>query len=165
MKGKQRQRVFTQQSKPGAWGLNLMQVMMAFSESMLAWWSGDIACCRQAVQMRSISPNGLRREPRVVARLGEALETLHAPNSAAGEPAYEQISAIYQSTLSTLSRRIQVRGVPALLAQDSVAAKVRTLLLAAVRAAWLWRQLGGRGGTSYSPVLTCAACSLPPKHN
>jgi high frequency lysogenization protein len=90
----------------------------------------------------------LRRQPQVVDRLRTELDRLRgAPHTEAkmlDDPPYDAISGIYQQTLSTLQRRIQVRGKPELLAQDGVAARVRTLLLGAVRSAWLWRQLGGR---------------------
>lgn len=50
----------------------------------------------------------------------------------------------YQKTLSTLSFRIKVTGNPQILQNSLNANKVRTLLLAGVRAAILWRQVGGR---------------------
>lgn len=54
------------------------------------------------------------------------------------------ISGIYQDTLSGLRFRIRVTGSAQLL-QDSVNADIiRALLLAGIRAAFLWRQLGGR---------------------
>ena len=53
------------------------------------------------------------------------------------------ISAIYQDTLSTLSYRIKVTGSAQHLNNPQVADVVRTLLLCGVRAAFLWRQLGG----------------------
>lgn len=87
----------------------------------------------------------LRHENATTSQLSRELEELQSSQAIVfDDPPYTQISQIYQRTLSTLQRRIQVKGVPELLAQDAVAAKVRTVLLAAVRAAWLWRQLGGR---------------------
>jgi len=54
------------------------------------------------------------------------------------------ISGIYQDTLSHQRFRIRVTGSAALL-QDPVNADIiRALLLAGIRAAFLWRQLGGR---------------------
>ena len=50
---------------------------------------------------------------------------------------------LYQDTLSTFSQRIQVQGDMRHLQQPSNAAKIRALLLAGIRAARLWRQLGG----------------------
>lgn len=53
------------------------------------------------------------------------------------------LSSIYQDTLSNLSYRLQIRGSAQQLQNPNNAAKIRALLLAAVRAAFLWRQAGG----------------------
>jgi high frequency lysogenization protein len=60
------------------------------------------------------------------------------------EDVCHNLSAIYQDTLSTLKFRIKVTGSAQLLQNDANADKVRALLLAGVRAAFLWHQLGGR---------------------
>lgn len=54
------------------------------------------------------------------------------------------VSGIYQDTLSTLPFRIQVTGSAEQLQKPECADRVRALLLAGVRSAFLWRQLGGR---------------------
>lgn len=54
------------------------------------------------------------------------------------------IAGIYQDTFSTLPRRIRVTGSAQHLENRKNADIVRSLLLAGVRAAYLWRQLGGR---------------------
>jgi high frequency lysogenization protein len=59
--------------------------------------------------------------PTVVARLGE----------------------LYAGTISRLSPRVLVQGNPVQLAQPAVVAQIRAVLLAAMRSAVLWRQLGG----------------------
>lgn len=46
--------------------------------------------------------------------------------------------------ISRLGKRIQVAGDPDLLKRESVADTIRAELLAGVRFAWLWHQLGGR---------------------
>ncbi|BAP46119.1 high frequency lysogenization protein HflD [Pseudomonas sp. 21LCFQ02] len=51
--------------------------------------------------------------------------------------------ALYQDTLSTLRQRIQVQGDMRNLQQPSNASKIRALLLAGIRSARLWRQVGG----------------------
>lgn len=51
--------------------------------------------------------------------------------------------ALYQDTLSTLRQRIQVHGDMRFLQQANNASKIRAILLAGIRAARLWRQLGG----------------------
>ena len=53
------------------------------------------------------------------------------------------IAAIYQDTLSTLPYRIKITGSAQHLNSPQVADLVRSLLLCGVRAAFLWRQLGG----------------------
>jgi len=60
------------------------------------------------------------------------------------EQTFEQIAALYQDTISTLDHRIQVQGQMDYLQNDFVANRVRSLLLAGIRSAVLWRQLGGR---------------------
>ncbi|MBM7061783.1 high frequency lysogenization protein HflD [Pseudomonas sp. UL073] len=52
-------------------------------------------------------------------------------------------AGLYQDTLSTFRQRIQVHGDMRNLQQPSNAAKIRALLLAGIRSARLWRQLGG----------------------
>lgn len=60
------------------------------------------------------------------------------------QAALRELAALYRSTLSTLPFRIHVRGDLNYLRNEYVADKVRVLLFAGVRAAFLWRQLGGR---------------------
>lgn len=50
---------------------------------------------------------------------------------------------LYQDTISTFRQRIQVQGDMRHLQQNDNAAKIRALLFAGIRAARLWRQLGG----------------------
>lgn len=81
----------------------------------------------------------LGRVPQVVEKLGRLLDGVdpQAPDEV-------QLGGIYQQTVSTLGRRIQVTGDPQVLQQEAVAERIRALLLAGVRLAWLWQQLGGR---------------------
>lgn len=60
------------------------------------------------------------------------------PNIVAG------LDGLYQDTISTFSFRIKVQGDPRHLQNKENAAKVRALLLAGIRAAILWRQVGGK---------------------
>ncbi|TCT25829.1 high frequency lysogenization protein HflD [Thermomonas haemolytica] len=53
------------------------------------------------------------------------------------------LARLYADTLSTLRPRVMVQGNPHYLGQAGVVAEIRALLLAALRAAVLWRQLGG----------------------
>ena len=53
------------------------------------------------------------------------------------------LGALYASTVSGLRPRIMVQGNPHYLGQAGVVAEIRAALLAALRAAVLWRQTGG----------------------
>lgn len=54
------------------------------------------------------------------------------------------VSGIYQDTFSKLPQRIKVTGSAQHLENPQNADVVRSLLLAGIRSAYLWRQLGGR---------------------
>lgn len=54
-----------------------------------------------------------------------------------------RLGEIYAATISTLSPRVLIQGNPAQLAQPEVVTRIRAVLLAAMRSAVLWRQLGG----------------------
>ena len=53
------------------------------------------------------------------------------------------LGALYADTISHLRPRVMVQGNPHYLGQPGVVAEIRAILLAAVRSAVLWRQLGG----------------------
>jgi high frequency lysogenization protein len=53
------------------------------------------------------------------------------------------LGALYASTVSGLRPRVMVQGNPHYLGQAGVVAEIRAALLAALRAAVLWRQVGG----------------------
>ncbi|MCX4028991.1 high frequency lysogenization protein HflD [Spartinivicinus marinus] len=54
------------------------------------------------------------------------------------------LASLYLDTVSTFRPRIQVTGDPQYLQQQTNADKIRATLLAGVRAAMLWHQVGGR---------------------
>lgn len=53
------------------------------------------------------------------------------------------LGELYQATISTLQPRVMVGGDPSYLADTARANLIRALLLSGIRAAVLWRQLGG----------------------
>ncbi|HZF98670.1 MAG TPA: lysogenization regulator HflD, partial [Pseudoxanthomonas sp.] len=53
------------------------------------------------------------------------------------------LGALYADTISHLRPKVMVHGNPHYLGQTGVVAEIRAILLAAVRSAVLWRQLGG----------------------
>ena len=54
------------------------------------------------------------------------------------------VAVLYQDTISRFSHRVQVKGKQEHLQKDAVASRIRALLLAGIRLAILWHQLGGR---------------------
>lgn len=60
------------------------------------------------------------------------------------ENIFASLGDLYQSTISTLQPRIIVRGEEIYLTNSENQNKIRTLLLAGIRAALLWRQCGGK---------------------
>lgn len=69
------------------------------------------------------------------------------------------LASLYTDTLSTFRFRIQVAGEPFYLNQAHILNKVKALLLAGIRSAVLWHQLGGRNWQfliSRSAILNAA---------
>lgn len=89
----------------------------------------------------------LARHAEINRRLGEALTGMqrqlqHFPVT--HPTIVARLADIYSGNLSSLKPRITVVGSPLYLQQAAQADRVRALLLAALRAAVLWHQLGGR---------------------
>ena len=53
------------------------------------------------------------------------------------------LGALYADTVSHLRPRVMVQGNPHYLGQAAIVSEIRAVLLAALRSAVLWRQLGG----------------------
>ena len=91
--------------------------------------------------------NVLRNNKSMLDLLGTRLREVQQQMPAEGFTDASTLAAIassYQETLSTLKFRVQVRGDARFLRDPEVANKVRAALLAGVRAALLWHQVGGR---------------------
>lgn len=106
----------------------------------------DIAVMRTSITVLRLE-RSLARKPDLMHKLQEGIVAARRqvehfgmahPNVAA------RLAELYATTLSTLKPRVMVTGMPAQLQQKAVVDRVRAALLAAVRAAVLWHQLGGR---------------------
>lgn len=60
------------------------------------------------------------------------------------ESVLSQLGDVYQRHVSTLPFRLSIQGKPDYLKQQEKVAFIRALLLAGIRSAFLWHQLGGR---------------------
>ena len=79
-------------------------------------------------------------------RVRTGLRALQGPVERLGSPHHDVVAglaSLYADTISHLRPRVMVQGNPHYLAQPGVIAEIRALLLAALRSAVLWRQLGG----------------------
>lgn len=97
---------------------------------------------------------GIAYLERKLMKNGELLNTLKAgieranaqseTYSSVHENVIANLASTYQDTISTLQPRIVVAGEQTYLSDTANANKIRALLLALMRSAVLWRQLGGR---------------------
>ena len=86
------------------------------------------------------------RNVRLQRELRRRLELIPAVD--AGDIDDERVQALaqaYLATISTLTPRVRVPGNPLVLKEEANVVRIRAYLLAALRSAALWRQLGGRG--------------------
>ncbi len=89
----------------------------------------------------------LAKKPKALAQLGERIEQTKrqlAHFDIANEVILASLASIYSDVISPLGPRIQVAGEIEILKQTINQHKVRSLLLAGIRATVLWRQVGGK---------------------
>ncbi|UVJ45825.1 high frequency lysogenization protein HflD [Pseudomonas sp. LS1212] len=158
----------TGQVSEAALGCMLGSLLIRDPKDTLEVFGGDDLNLRDGyralVSALERDPNTLQREPlryalsmlgleRQLAKRGEMLDMIgkRLPQiqsqvehfGLVHENVIAASGALYQDTLSTLRQRIQVHGDMRQLQQPSNASKIRALLLAGIRSARLWRQLGG----------------------
>jgi high frequency lysogenization protein len=158
----------TGQSSEAALGCMLGSLLVQDPKDTLDVYGGDDLNLREGYRALASAlerdPSSLQREPlryalsmlgleRQLAKREDMLETVgkRLPQiqsqvehfGIAHENVIAACGALYQDTLSTLRQRIQVHGDMRNLQQPSNASKIRALLLAGIRSARLWRQVGG----------------------
>ena len=119
-------------------------------ETMLAVLQGDsqhAESLRYAVGLLQIEKK-FRRAGKIQEQVGSCLESISRADPELAQHEREDlqahdISSLYSETVSTLSPRIVVNGKPQYLQNERTVDWVRTLLLAGLRSAILWNQLGG----------------------
>jgi len=108
--------------------------------------SADFEIARYVLSMIQLEGK-LRREPEMIERVGARISELRPNNddsSQIDDELFEQLGKLYTETISLLQPRIIVQGEQGHLAKEFIAARVRATLLAGIRSAYLWAQLGGR---------------------
>lgn len=105
----------------------------------------DAAISRMAATILHLERQLNKRED-MLSELRRGIQQVDRQRSHYGaEPhtVHERMADLYADTLSRLKPRVMVQGNPLQLSQAGVVAQIRSALLAAVRSAVLWRQLGG----------------------
>ena len=121
--------------------------------------SGDMAVTRMAMTVMRLERSLSGR----AALLDQLQQGIHAAQrqvehfGQGSSQVTSRLAELYASTLSPLRPRVMVNGNPQHLQQAAIVEKVRSALLAAVRSAVLWRQLGGR---QWQLLLFRRQCSM-----
>ncbi len=104
----------------------------------------------------------LTKQPKKMSELGQRIDQSQrqlAHYDIDSETLVASLASIYSDIISPLGTPIQVSGNPEILKQTSNQHKIRALLLAGIRSAVLWRQIGGKRRTilfSRSKIVECA---------
>lgn len=88
----------------------------------------------------------LANQPSMLRSLGQGIEDLGkscGQIDTLDESRLSGLGELYAQTISKLTPRVMVQGEPAMLSRSEVVLQIRALLMAAVRSAVLWRQMGG----------------------
>ena len=95
----------------------------------------------------------LQSDDQMMQQLSDGIDAIAAafppnPNWLHGEEPsdtlIQRIADVYTSTISNMMPRIIINGEESVLKNEMTAAKIRVVLMAGIRAAHLWWQLGGR---------------------
>lgn len=106
---------------------------------------GELAASQIAVSVLRVERKLARNGP-MLGSLREGIQALQRQVEHLGlvhSSVLARLSELYASTLSNLRPRVVVQGNPLYLQQPAQVERIRSTLLAGVRAAVLWRQLGG----------------------
>ncbi len=114
----------------------------------------DLEWVRYVLSLMQLE-RALAKHPDMPARISDGIthaatqmKFFEEKDNATNEPVHprwvEKLAELYTQTISTLTPRIMVNGEHGYLTHPAIAAGVRAALLAGIRSAVLWRQLGGR---------------------
>lgn len=104
----------------------------------------DPELTRYAVRLIDLERR-LARRPDLLEAIREGVEAARDPGAdePAGDALVSALAELYVRDVSSLGPRVMVSGEPRHLREPRNAERVRALLLAGIRAAVLWRQVGG----------------------
>lgn len=125
----------------------------------------DPELTRYVVSLLGLERRLSKRNKQMVV-LGERIEQCErqlAHYDINSETLISSIASIYSDLISPLGSPIQVAGDPTILKQPTNQHKIRALLLAGIRSAVLWRQVGGKRRNilfARSKIVECAESLL-----
>lgn len=135
---------------------NIQEVYPAFSELEKGYkliinqlgdsQQKDVETTRYLVGILALERK-LTRSANGMGMLAERINQVHrqlAHFAITDEQVLANFASIYSDIISNLGPKLQISGNPATLQRPLVQQKIRALLLAAMRSAVLWRQLGGK---------------------
>ena len=88
----------------------------------------------------------LAKQPKMLETIRIGIERAQAQSEHYGtvhENVLANLGEVYHSTISTIQPRIMINGEENYLSRPEIVNKIRSLLLAGIRSALLWRQCGG----------------------
>lgn len=105
----------------------------------------DFELARYVLNMCQLETK-LRKSNLLTAKLGSRIEKAQqsADLSELGDELFQELADIYSDVISPMSPKIMVNGEQRYLANPRIVNQIRSVLLAGVRAGFLWGQLGGR---------------------
>lgn len=106
----------------------------------------DVEQTRYIVGMLQLERR-LAKNSHAMNKLGDGIQQIQRQRNEFGfEPDIieRNLGSLYSDVISPLGPRIQINGDPQHLKQQALQSKLRALLLAGIRSAVLWRQLGGK---------------------
>nr|WP_266097122.1 MULTISPECIES: high frequency lysogenization protein HflD [Shewanella] len=106
----------------------------------------DVEITRYLVGLLALERK-LSRNRQALGMLAERINQIHRQLNhfaITDEQVIANLASIYSDIISNLGPKLQITGNPLVLQRPQVQQKIRALLLAAMRSAVLWRQLGGK---------------------
>lgn len=162
----------------------LNSVLVTSPENTLAVYGGELSHLKSGLQtlIKHLGNNNEAKDPEVtryvvsllslerrltknnkkLTELGSRIEQCHRQLEhfdIDSDTIVSSLASIYSDIISPLGTPIQVAGNPEILRQQPNQHKVRALLLAGIRSAVLWRQVGGKRRNilfSRSKIVECA---------
>jgi high frequency lysogenization protein len=106
----------------------------------------DVEQTRYVVGMLQLERR-LAKSAQAMNALGDGIQQIQRQRNEFGfedDVIERNLGSLYSDVISPLGPRIQINGDPQYLKQPALQHKLRALLLAGIRSAVLWRQLGGK---------------------